>query len=267
MEDGFVKVYREIREWSLFNDSRCVHMLVYLLSSANHKKKKFFFDGKEVEVDEGQLITGREKISIETGIPCTSIERILGKLEKVGEIEQRKTTRNRLITMKKWNKFQAKRTTDGQQTDNERTTSGQQTDTNKNVKNEKNDKNKSVETPLSIALENFYLMRKQKKNPMTDRAKELLMIDLKKLSSDEQTQIKIIEQSILRGWAGVFPLNVQVTDQSETQSQVKLSPEAEARIAEAFRLDEEAKRKQKEKDMGVNHANAAKLDSFIANIG
>ena len=124
-----------------------------------------------------------------------------------------------------------------------------------------------MQSPLDVALENFYDMRKTKKNPITEYGKELLIKDIKRLSSDEQTQIKIIEQSILRGWAGVFPLNVQVTDQSETQSQVKLSPEAEARIAEAFRLDEEAKRKQKEKDMGVNHANAAKLDSFIANIG
>ena len=146
MHRGFVKIFRNIDEWCLYKDSRCVHMLIHLMTKATHETQTIFFNGAKIDINEGCLLTGREQLSVETGIPQTSIERILGKLEKVGEIEQRKTSRNRLIFIKKWNQFQSMRTTNGQQTDNERTTSGQQTDTYKNDKNDENIKNDKKET-------------------------------------------------------------------------------------------------------------------------
>ena len=140
MEQGFVKVYRELREWCLYDDSKCVHLLIHLMISANHKPNKFFFGGKVIDIQEGQFVTGRKKLSAETGIHESSIERILDKLEAVGEIEQQTNRDNRLITMKKWNKFQSNRTTDEQQANNYRTTTEQLPNTNKNDKNDKNDK-------------------------------------------------------------------------------------------------------------------------------
>jgi len=50
-------------------------------------------------------------------------------------------------------------------------------------------------------------MRKQLKKPMTDKAIELLKSKLDKLApADQQTQIEILEQSIMNNWQGVFPL-------------------------------------------------------------
>ena len=66
---------------------------------------------------------------------------------------------------------------------------------------------KASETPLDRALEDFAKARKAMRKPLTDKARELTIRDLEKLApGDEATQIAILNQSIQRGWQGVFPL-------------------------------------------------------------
>ena len=91
---------------------------------------------------------------------------------------------------------------------NKRTTSEQQVNTNKNVKNDKNERiNIYSDNPeLNTSILQFIEFRKKIKAPMTPRAIDLLISNLNKLSQDKQTQIAIINQSILNGWKGVFPL-------------------------------------------------------------
>lgn len=63
-------------------------------------------------------------------------------------------------------------------------------------------------SPLDMALDEFAKMRKAMRKPLTQRARELTIRELEKLApGDEATQIAIINQSIQRGWQGVFPLN------------------------------------------------------------
>lgn len=59
---------------------------------------------------------------------------------------------------------------------------------------------------FALALKSFEEHRKKLHKPMTDRAKELLLAKLSKLGRTEQEQIAILNQSILNGWQGVFPL-------------------------------------------------------------
>lgn len=61
-------------------------------------------------------------------------------------------------------------------------------------------------TEFALALKSFEEHRKKLHKPMTDRAKELLLAKLSKLGRTEQEQIAILNQSILNGWQGVFPL-------------------------------------------------------------
>lgn len=87
-------------------------------------------DGGIILIKEGQLITGRKKLSEATGIPETTIERCLVMLENEHQIGQQKTTKYRLITILNWKEHQERT--------GERTASGQQADTYKNDKKEKN---------------------------------------------------------------------------------------------------------------------------------
>lgn len=87
-------------------------------------------DGHLIMVKEGQLITGRKQLSQDTGIPETTIERILKMLENEHQIGQQKTNKYRVITILNWKEHQNRTP--------ERTTSGQQADTYKKDKKEKN---------------------------------------------------------------------------------------------------------------------------------
>ena len=78
------------------------------------------WNGEIISVKAGQLITGRKELSEQTGIPESTIERILEMFKNEHQIEQQKTTKFRLITILKWNEHQK---TDSKM-DNKRTTSG-----------------------------------------------------------------------------------------------------------------------------------------------
>lgn len=60
---------------------------------------------------------------------------------------------------------------------------------------------------LDVAMEEFSDFRKKIRKPMTEKAKALTLAELEKLApGNDAMKIAILEQSIQRGWAGVFPL-------------------------------------------------------------
>ena len=60
---------------------------------------------------------------------------------------------------------------------------------------------------LDAALNDFAEMRKKIRKPLTDRALALTLSELEKLApGDDEKKIAILNQSIQRGWQGVFPL-------------------------------------------------------------
>lgn len=74
----------------------------------------------------------------------------------------------------------------------------------KEIRDKETDNNKS---PLDVAMDDFCKHRKAMRKPLTDKGVELIRQDLEKLApGDVEKQIAIINQSIKRGWQGVFPL-------------------------------------------------------------
>jgi len=66
---------------------------------------------------------------------------------------------------------------------------------------------KSTEsTELREALVEFVKFRKLIKKPMTNKALELIIAKLNKLGASDRERVAIVNQSIERGWAGVFSL-------------------------------------------------------------
>ena len=88
---------------------------------------------------------------------------------------------------------------------------------NKHKQNETKQNKPPVSPPLDVfaqvedetlrkALYDFAAMRKAIKKPLTERAKELLLGKLRELSQDTGEQVKILDQSIMHNWQGVFAL-------------------------------------------------------------
>lgn len=71
---------------------------------------------------------------------------------------------------------------------------------------------KSTEsTEFREALVEFVKFRKLIKKPMTNKALELIIAKLNKLGQSDRERVAILNQSIERGWAGVFSLKDEET--------------------------------------------------------
>jgi len=79
------------------------------------------------------------------------------------------------------------------------------TDLDKNKNKKRIDKDKEL-TLFEIAINDFKDFRKGIKSPMTDRAVELLRLNLNKFTDDDETKIAILNQSIMNGWKSVYAL-------------------------------------------------------------
>lgn len=76
----------------------------------------------------------------------------------------------------------------------------------KELKKKKEKVNQKEKSELEKALIEFETFRKKIKAPMTDRAKELLKKSLDKMAQNDDDKIKILEQSIVNGWKGIYEL-------------------------------------------------------------
>ena len=149
MEGTFIKLDRKILKWEWFDDSKMVHLFIYLLLKANHKDAKW----KGILIKRGQLLTGRSKLASTTGLSEMQVRTCLKKLKITNEITIKTTNRNSIITICKYDVYQENKIKsnqpDNQQNDQKITTKqptdnqpdNQQITTNKNNKEYKNEKN------------------------------------------------------------------------------------------------------------------------------
>lgn len=148
METGWIKIHRKLRKKSYYNKSHYVHLWVELLLLASHGDTEFMWNGKTQKLNKGQFVTGRKQLSESTGIPETSVERLLTFYEKDRQIGQQKNNKFRLITILNWESYQQ----NGQQADNKRTTDGHIQEC-KNVKKVKKDTAQSAEEESKFNLQ------------------------------------------------------------------------------------------------------------------
>lgn len=146
---GWIKLHRSTLDNPVVMKS-AAHFAVWclLLLLANNSPNPAIFNGKKIELQPGQLITGRKDLCnrLNNGFSESKVERILNDLENEQQIEQQKSNKGRLITLLNWSKYQKVNST----LNNNRTTSEQQVNNNrtlnkniKNIENIKKDKNYS----------------------------------------------------------------------------------------------------------------------------
>ena len=111
--------------------------------------------------------------------------------------------------------------------DNVSVTEPNATDKEEDKEKEKKEKKKEIkvfsdDAELNHAILAFMEFRKSIKKPMTDHAVDLLISKLNGMTSYIPEQIEIINQSIVNGWQGVFPLkNDQAIKKTGYQKQTK----------------------------------------------
>lgn len=159
---GWIKVHRALFDNPVVTQSP-EHLTVwmYLLTHATPRPYKAIFGGKEITVKRGQLITSRKTIaeSVNRGVDGSKVHRILKSFENAHQIEQQTTNKNRLITLKNWNKYQSGEQQNEHQVNNKRTSNEQRANTNrelyKKIKNKEKIKNKKRQSVYSVETANF----------------------------------------------------------------------------------------------------------------
>ena len=230
--EGWVKWHRKVLDNPIImKDKDYFAVWGYLLLKATHKEYDTLFEGKRITLKEGQLIIGRKSIAEKLKIDESKVQRILKLFENEQQIEQQTTPRNRLISILNWNEYQESEQQTAQQVNNNCTTSEQQVNTNKNIKNNKNISKKESKKSfddlihsftqneeLRLELKNHLATRKAKRATLTNRAIELSLKNLTQLANSDEERIKIVQQSIEKGWTSFYKLdNKKKTNKQNTQ--------------------------------------------------
>lgn len=105
-----------------------------------------------------------------------------------------------------------------------------------NINNKKNKKETEFDSLIKNNFENeelkqtvyeFIKMRKTIKKPLTTRGLELMINKLKKMTSNINEQIQILNNSIMNNWLGIFPLKEEEKQKEKVEYVVNEMTEEE----------------------------------------
>ena len=142
MNTGYIKLYRKVTNSFVWTNPYMYKLWNLCLMKASHENRKFLFNGKEIWLNSGEFVTGRDAITFEMNkgvkrehqVNSGSVWRWLKRFEKEGMLNIKSTTKYSVVSINNWDDYQASE----HQVNIKRTTSEQQVHTNKNEKNEKN---------------------------------------------------------------------------------------------------------------------------------
>lgn len=200
MENGFIKLYRSLLKWEWIDEPNVLVLFIHCLLRANYQNAKYH----GIDVERGTFITSYSKLSDATGLTIKQVRNALAKLIQTGEIraELGQGKKYTIIRVCNYDKFQ-----EGKVRAELGQSEGTTRATDKNIKNIKKDKKYYEDDALNQTFVDYVDMRKRIKAPMTDRAIQLAIGKLNKLSGgNNEKAIKILEQSIMNSWKGLFEL-------------------------------------------------------------
>ncbi len=224
MNDGYIKVFRQILSWEWYDDVNVFKLWIHLLLIVNHKDNKW----RGEIVKRGSTVTSYAQLSYQTGLSIQEVKTALKKLQKTGEVTKVTSSKNTVVIVTNYDKYQDTNKQSNNQSNkesNQQLTNNQQDSnkvatTNNNDKNDKNDKKDKKENKetykeivsrytqnesLLSSLNDFIDMRKKMKG-FTTKALTLALNNLDKLSYDDNEKIDIVNQSVMNSWKSFYPI-------------------------------------------------------------
>lgn len=254
-EGNWIKLYRKMIDDPAFVNSTGpqVKVLLTVMFLAAWTPKKWDVLGHEFTIQPGEVFISSLELARRAGdgVSRKVVRGALERFEKLGFWTIRRTKRGALIHIVNWGKYQLYEGDEGQSMGHTRANGGPMEGhtranggpTNKKEgKNSKNVRREEYNTPLPpkggkggvvslfeklsgdnhellSALKEWQEMRKRMKKPLTEKAAELNLKDLQKLSGgDERQMVAIVLQSIKRGWQGFYTLKEAQTPRAAPQS-------------------------------------------------
>jgi len=113
MKERWIKIYEKFLHWGWHTDPHMVSLFVHLLLTANTEDGWYM----DTEVKRGQILTSRARLCELTGLTDREVRTAMANLEKTGETTKETTKRGTLITICKFDYYQAKRPRSVQEND------------------------------------------------------------------------------------------------------------------------------------------------------
>ena len=254
-EGNWIKLYRKMIDDPAFVNSTGpqVKVLLTVMFLAAWAPKKWDMLGHEFTIQPGEVFISTRDLADRAGddVSHKVVRGALARFEKLGFWTLKKARTGTLIHIVNWRKYQlyegevgtAKGTARAHEGHNEGTARAHEGHSNKKEsKNSKNVRREEYNTRLPpkggkgevaslfekfsgtnqellSALKEWHDMRKKMKKPLTERAAELNLKDLQKLSGgDERLMVSIVLQSIKRGWQGFYALKEAQAPRAAPQS-------------------------------------------------
>ena len=136
-DNGWIAIHRKIWDNPRSNDPDWMSVWIYILTQATHDPLESTFKGKNIMLQPGQFRTGRKKIARDTGVEESKVNRLLKRYESEQQIEQQKSNKGTIITIKNWNDYQHNEHQDKQQMNIKRTSTEHQMNTIQEGENER----------------------------------------------------------------------------------------------------------------------------------
>ena len=102
MQNGFIKIYRQMTEWEWYRDTVTKSVFLHLLLTASWKPMRY--KGKEYPA--GTVITTTERLSEELGFSAKQIRRALANLQKTGELGNHRGSHEAIYIISNYAVFQ-----------------------------------------------------------------------------------------------------------------------------------------------------------------
>jgi hypothetical protein len=215
---GWIRLDRKITDNWLWEDKPFSkgQAWIDLILMANHEDNKFLHGNEITVVKRGSRITSISKLSKRWGWSRKKVFDFLNLLESEQMLIKKSNTKETHVTIVKYDDYQTPGNTEETPKKRKGNTEETPKSTNNNITRITNNNIKTYSDfpTVNDAILSFIEFRKKIKAPMTDRAVELMIKELHKLSADSETQIEIINQSIMQGWKGIFALKQDQKPQS-----------------------------------------------------
>jgi len=182
MHRGYVKIWRKIEDSFFYKKSEYVHLWVHLLLRTNHAERRFMFNGEQMVCKRGQVVTSLTKLSLETGVHRSVINRILKCFQIETMIETINYKRFTLISILNYELHQGSIETTNE-TNLERQRNDKETIKKRplinNNNNNKENKEKKGENLFSIPSERVKEGLDKGSDTLKDKDKDILLLKKK----------------------------------------------------------------------------------------
>jgi hypothetical protein len=103
MSTGYIKIYRDIRDWEWFTSNSHYVLFTKILYIVNYEDKKW----QNLTIKRGQFVSSTKNLATYANLSESTVKRVLNDFEESGEISREPTKFYTVYTINKFNEWQS----------------------------------------------------------------------------------------------------------------------------------------------------------------